>query len=487
MSFISWNSWNESNLDRVIEQFDPLSFFEIPSTLLNSKGIIRYSNVKPVKLTCSNWDYYTPFKGWICYSLSDSTQINSEDSSDEWIVGFHGFTRDTLQSLRATAQKRLKIGCNVDNERFANFKDVGPNAPFFNQSTCRKGILLTSNLEYMADCRLIEPIKYNKHCFIQVALQCQVHSLKIRIPECSRYRYYIINDPAYDHLLERFKQVQHLRLTFTFLDTNECNIVKHFSSFSALNSLIINLDTDSAELKLKERLVHSVFCQPFPLLQRLYINGYHMEAEIMDNEFTFRFPSLLYVQVDKLDHYLTVQLLNQCRQLCSFSAEIYHSEIFSHSTSQSSMNSSDMTQFRKADVTENSNIELVPISTTLIAMTALNLKWSSYDDFNWWENFLKHLLSCCLNLFRLFLDTVCVEGRNLLDVDWWTDILLSNKKLEHISLTLHWSTRNYESDYDKQVARKFQSSIYFNQLKANVTHNFYTDFPWFLYDLSIKN
>ena len=62
MSLISWNSWNESNLDRVIEQFDPVSFFGIPSTLLNSKGIIRYSNVKAVKLTHGNWDYYTPFK-----------------------------------------------------------------------------------------------------------------------------------------------------------------------------------------------------------------------------------------------------------------------------------------------------------------------------------------------------------------------------------------------------------------------------------------
>ena len=113
--------------------------------------------------------------------------------------------------------------------------------------------------------------------------------------------------------MERFKQVRHLRLTFTFLDTTE--------------------------FKLKERLVDIVFCQHCPLLQRLYINGYHMKTEITNTEFTFYFPSLLYVRVDKLDHYLSVQLLNRYRQLRSFSVEI-----LSHSTSQLPTNSSDMPQ-----------------------------------------------------------------------------------------------------------------------------------------------
>ncbi|CAF3660671.1 unnamed protein product [Rotaria sp. Silwood1] len=158
MSLISWNSWNESNVDRVIDQFDPVSFFEIPSTWFDGKGIIRYSNPKAVKLTSGNWDYYTPFKGWICYGLNaekfgsiGSTRITSDDSSDEWIVGFYGFRRDTLQSLRFIAQGSLKIGCDADNKQFAISKDVGPNATFFNKSTCGKGICLTSNLEYMTD------------------------------------------------------------------------------------------------------------------------------------------------------------------------------------------------------------------------------------------------------------------------------------------------------------------------------------------------
>ncbi|CAF2760257.1 unnamed protein product [Rotaria sp. Silwood2] len=142
MSLISWNSWNESNLNRVIEQFDPVSFFGIPSTLFDSKDIIRYSNVKAVKLNSGNWDYYTPFKGWICYSLNaekfGSTWVISLDSSDEWIFGFHGFRRDTLQSLRSIAEEHLKIDCAADNKQFATSKDVGPNAPFFNQSTCGK-------------------------------------------------------------------------------------------------------------------------------------------------------------------------------------------------------------------------------------------------------------------------------------------------------------------------------------------------------------
>ncbi|CAF3909918.1 unnamed protein product [Rotaria sp. Silwood2] len=110
MSLISWNSWNESNLDRVIEQIDPL--------------------------TSGNWDYYTPFKGWICYGLNaekfGSTLVTSDDFSDEWIVGFHGFRRDTLQSLQFITQERLKSGCDTDNRQFETSKDVGPNAPFFN-------------------------------------------------------------------------------------------------------------------------------------------------------------------------------------------------------------------------------------------------------------------------------------------------------------------------------------------------------------------
>jgi hypothetical protein len=63
---------------------------------------------------------------------------------------------------------------------------------------------LTDNIEH---CRLIKPIQYNKHYYIEVVLQCRIQPKKIRIPECSKNEYYIVNDPEYARpygLLVRF-------------------------------------------------------------------------------------------------------------------------------------------------------------------------------------------------------------------------------------------------------------------------------------------
>jgi hypothetical protein len=64
------NYWNEEDLERVIQTFNPATFFGLPSSLFDKKDDLRYCNNEPLKLTHGKWDYYTPFKGWIRYGLN---------------------------------------------------------------------------------------------------------------------------------------------------------------------------------------------------------------------------------------------------------------------------------------------------------------------------------------------------------------------------------------------------------------------------------
>lgn len=62
--------WNETDLERVIQTFNPAKFFGLSPSLFDAKGNLRYCNEEPLKLTRGKWDYYTPFKGWIRYGLN---------------------------------------------------------------------------------------------------------------------------------------------------------------------------------------------------------------------------------------------------------------------------------------------------------------------------------------------------------------------------------------------------------------------------------
>ena len=202
------NFWNEDNLECVIQDFHPASFFGLPSVMFDEKGNLRYCNEEPLHLTRGNWNYYTPFKGWIRYGLnvdkfgsSGSQWLACNGAAGEWAVGFHGLRRDVLEVLRRIAFEGFKVFQGANSEWGTTSKDVGPNASLFNEKTCGKGIFLTPKMKHLTDnienCRLIKPIQYNKHYYLEAALQCRIHPKKIRVPECSKNEYYIVNDPIH--------------------------------------------------------------------------------------------------------------------------------------------------------------------------------------------------------------------------------------------------------------------------------------------------
>jgi hypothetical protein len=210
--------WNDANLERIIQTFNPANFFGLSSALFDKKGDLRYINEEPVKLIRGKWDYYTPFRGWIRYGLNIEKFGNSgaqwlacDGAAGEWAVGFHGLRRDVLEVLKCIAAEGFKVFGGKHSEWGVNSIDTGPNASLFREKTCGKGIFLTPKMKHLTDniehCRLVKPIQYNKHYYIEVALQCRIQPKKIRVPECSKNEYYIINDPVYARpygLLVRF-------------------------------------------------------------------------------------------------------------------------------------------------------------------------------------------------------------------------------------------------------------------------------------------
>ncbi|CAF3488603.1 unnamed protein product [Rotaria sp. Silwood1] len=202
------NYGTDNDLERVIQGFDPARFFGLPPYMFDKKGDLRYCNEEPLKLTRGNWNYYTPFRGWIRYGLnidkfgsSGKQWIACDGVAGEWAVGFHGIRRNVLEVLKSIASEGLKVFQGANSEWGTTSKDIGSNASLFNEKTCGKGVFLTSQIKHLIDntehCRLIKPIQYNKHYYIEIALQCRIQPKKIRVPECSKNEYYIVNDPTY--------------------------------------------------------------------------------------------------------------------------------------------------------------------------------------------------------------------------------------------------------------------------------------------------
>lgn len=204
---MSYSHSNESNLEHVIQSFNTSNFFGIPNNLFEKKGDLRYCNTEPILLKRGNWDYYTPFRGWIRYGLnvekfgcSGPQWLACDGSRGEWAVGFHGLRRDVLSVLKSIAFNGFQVFEGKNSEWGTQSLDVGLNASQFNDKTCGKGIFLTPKIKHLTDnvehCRLMKPIQYNAYYYIECALQCRIHPRKIRVPECSKNEYYIVNDPT---------------------------------------------------------------------------------------------------------------------------------------------------------------------------------------------------------------------------------------------------------------------------------------------------
>lgn len=147
--------WNESNLERVIQSFNPSTFFGLPSYMFDKKGDLRYCNAKPLKLTRGSWVYYTPYKGWIRYGLnvnkfgsSGSNWLACNGTHGEWAVGFHGLRRDVLGTIKLISNEGFKVFQGRNSEWGTTSNDVGPNASLFNQKSCGKGIFLTPKVKH---------------------------------------------------------------------------------------------------------------------------------------------------------------------------------------------------------------------------------------------------------------------------------------------------------------------------------------------------
>ncbi|CAF3408351.1 unnamed protein product [Rotaria socialis] len=202
------NNWVENDLERVIQSFNPENFFGLPSYLFDKKGDLRYCNEEPIKLIRGKWDYYTPFRGWIRYGLnidkfgsSGAHWLACDGAAGEWAVGFHGIRRDVLEVMKSIAFEGFKVFQGSHSEWGTTSVDIGQNASIFNQKTCGKGVFLTPKIKHLTEniehCRLTKPIQYNKSYYVETALQCRIHPKKIRVPECSKNEYYVVNDPTY--------------------------------------------------------------------------------------------------------------------------------------------------------------------------------------------------------------------------------------------------------------------------------------------------
>jgi hypothetical protein len=259
-----------------------------------------------------------------------------------------------------------------------------------------------------------------------------------------------------------------------YVTSEELNIVKYLSVVPTLTSLHININSDIEE-KHHDQLIKDLFCQNYPSLQRFYINRNNDRvhySNIIDNVYTFDFPVILYMHMGKLSLYLAIQILNQCHQLRSFSADLR----YKHCDNPETMDFDSMSLFQSS-------------TPSLMAMTKLNLKGLYYLN-SLWIKLLEYLLPCCPNLETFIFNIHCnINPKRLLEADWWTNVFASNNKLKRISLDFHWSTHNYDDNYVfNDAVQSFRSSSLFTQLKVDVKGENYAEFLRCVdYYLSIKN
>ncbi len=268
--------------------------------------------------------------------------------------------------------------------------------------------------------------------------------------------------------IEQFKQIQHLQLIYEGSSKDALNIAKHLPSFSTLTSLTV--DIKCTDYDFKNELMMIYLRQRYPFLQRLYLHGdiSEYELEITDDVCMFYFPSLIYIHVAKLHFTLVIQILNQCRQLRSFSAELCGQPV-----RDSSVVSSILSPTR--------------FNMNLTAMKKLHL---GADEF--WSNefvsiFLELVLPCCPNLRTFSFKFVYLHlGKKPIDPNWWIRVFASNNKLKRISL--HLFAHGIPNRLNEEILQKFRLLPFFAQLKVNITYKEHRiEFPRMIFEYSIHN
>ena len=246
------------------------------------------------------------------------------------------------------------------------------------------------------------------------------------------------------------------------------NIIKDLPSFSTLISLAI--DTDPHLLEPSEKLAIFCFEQHFPILQRLYLYGsiYNQNLSMMSNIRMFPFPSLLYIHVSQVHYMMAIHILNQCSQLRSFSTKLCGYR-------------------RENDTTMTSILMPTRIAMGLTTITNLSLGEDNCLPTNALSStLLELLLPCCPNLHTFSFYYQCrPHDKKLMDPDWWTTALASNKKLKRISLQFYMN--GIRNALNEQVVQKFRSLPFFAELNVEVAYTIKRiEFPRMIHIYSIK-
>ena len=229
------------------------------------------------------------------------------------------------------------------------------------------------------------------------------------------------------------------------------NFAKLLPSFSNLISLTINaFFPDSA---ISDDLATICFHQHCPFLQRLYLHGnaFNRDSPMAVNVSMFRFPSLLYLHVGRIDFNLALQILDLYPQLRSFTANLHGPHTWGRNTVPLS-------------------IPLpAGIRTGLTAMKKLRLGDDAMFRDDYMSALIELLLPCCPNLRTFSFAFVCYQRTNrTLDPHWWTHVLASNNKLKRISV--HLRVYGVLNSLTQEAVHAFQSLPFFVRLKVNVTY-----------------
>jgi len=219
------------------------------------------------------------------------------------------------------------------------------------------------------------------------------------------------------------------------------NISKDLSSFSNLVSLCLQANYGRHLDRNKFQMF--IYQQDFPSLRRLQLNGnvFDYTLQIPYTELKPNFPLLQHLDVGTLHINFALEILNKCPQLRSFSAKLC------------------------CDTTKDT---IIPFNTYLPALKVLKLRGDTDFGNGFGTEFLEHFLPFCSNIHTFMFQIHCRNTwENLLKADWWSHVLVSNRKIKKITLNFKWSIRFSLYRWLDEV-KCFELSPFFTSLNTSI-------------------
>ena len=255
--------------------------------------------------------------------------------------------------------------------------------------------------------------------------------------------------------------MRHLQLIYDNEFDESLNITKQLTSFSNLISLTI--EANCGEYGGSNEFQVFILRQTFPCLQQLCLRGnvFGHDIGLSYAEFKSNFPSLRYLELDKLHVNFALQIFDDYPQLRSFSAKLY------------------------CNMTTDT---IKSFDTFLPALKVLKLRGDFDFGNEFGTQFLERFFSCCSNIHTFILEAHCgPDWPRLFQEDWWPHALVSNTKLQKIALHFKWITRTNFHNWSAEIDR-FRSSQFFTQLNTTIRTDFSSEFMRRMtVDVFIKN